>query len=90
METAKNMSGNGEKLSRQRQEQQRPSLPNHSCPVFISSSPSRISFSSSHGRNSLSTKEKETRIHLTSIIIAKATRKSENLGTYKGSGVGYD
>ena len=60
------MSGNGEKLSRQRQEQQRPSLPNHSCPVFISSSPSRISFSSSHGRNSLSTKETETRIHSTS------------------------
>ena len=61
------MSGNGEKFCRQRQEQQRPSFPFHSCPVFISSSPSRISFSSSHGRNSLSTKEKETRIHLTSI-----------------------
>ena len=61
------MSGNGEKFCRQRQEQQRPSFSFHSCPVFISSSPSRISFSSSHGRNSLSTKEKETRIHLTSI-----------------------
>ena len=66
LETA-NMSGNGEKFCRQRQEQQRPSFSFHSCPVFISSSPSRISFSSSHGRNSLSTKEKETRIHLTSI-----------------------
>ena len=61
------MSGNGEKLYRQRQEQQRPSFSFHSCPVYISSSPSRISFSSSHGRNSLSTKEKETRIHSTSI-----------------------
>ena len=57
------MSENREKLSRQRQEQQRPSFSLHSCPVFISSSPSRISFSSSHGRNSISTKEKETRIH---------------------------
>ena len=60
------MSGNREKSNRHRQEQQRPSFLLHSCPVFISSPPSRISFSSSHGRTSISTKEKETRIHSSS------------------------
>ena len=54
------MSGNGEKLCRQRQEQ-RPSFSFNSCPG-ISSFPSRISSSSSHG-NSISTKERDTHFH---------------------------